>query len=110
MLAKSGRFVKSPNRQRMRETTDARLRRKREAHLERETYPERETQMSQPLECPRCHSQVDAHGSGWAKRTCPACGSPLVLAAGPAEALVRRYLYRERPGPLGTPPPSGRRG
>jgi len=66
--------------------------------------------MSQPLECPRCHIHTDARGSGWQSRSCPACGNPLVLAAGPAEELVRKYLYRERPAPLGAPPPGGRRG
>ena len=78
--------------------------------MERESYPEREMQMSQPLECPRCHSQADVRGSGWGSRSCPVCGSPLVLATGPAEALVRKYLYRERPAPLGAPPPGERRG
>jgi len=66
--------------------------------------------MSQPLECPRCHFHTEVRGSGWQSRSCPACGNPLVLAAGPAEELVRKYLYRERPGRLGAPPPGGRRG
>jgi hypothetical protein len=66
--------------------------------------------MSQPLECPRCHFHTDVRGSGWQARSCPDCGNPLVLAAGPAEELVRKYLYRERPARLGAPPPGGRRG
>jgi len=63
--------------------------------------------MSQSLECPRCHSHTEASGSGWQSRSCPHCGAPLVLAAGPAETLVRRYLYRDRPAPVGAPPPKG---
>lgn len=65
--------------------------------------------MSQSLECPRCHLRADRRDSGWRSRSCPACGIPLVLAAGPAEELVRKYLYRERPAPLSTLPPGGRR-
>lgn len=34
----------------------------------------------------------------------------MVLAAAPAEALVRRYLYSEVLAPMGAPPPRGRRG
>lgn len=64
--------------------------------------------MSQSLECPRCHFRAETHGSGWQSRSCSACGSPLVLAAGPAEALVRKYLYRERPAPLGASPTAWR--
>jgi len=63
--------------------------------------------MSQSLECPRCHLRAHRRGSGWQGRSCPACGVPLVLAAGPAEELVRKYLYRERPPPLGAPPRDG---
>ncbi|HEU5254240.1 MAG TPA: hypothetical protein VFU16_13045 [Solirubrobacterales bacterium] len=66
--------------------------------------------MSQPLECPRCHRQDETRGSGWQSRSCRHCGAPLVLASGPVETLVRSYLYRDRPAPIGVEPPRGRKG
>jgi len=66
--------------------------------------------MGQTLECPRCHCRVEVKGSGWQSRSCSHCGAPLVLAAGPAQMLVRRYLFRDRPASMGARPPRGRRG
>lgn len=60
--------------------------------------------MSQILECPRCHHQPETSGSGWANRSCPKCGAPLVLASRTVEHLVRRYLHRDRPAAMGAPP------
>lgn len=58
--------------------------------------------MSQSLECPHCHLRPqNGRGSGWASRTCPGCGAPMLLAATPAEALVRKYLRQHG----GAPPP-----
>ena len=57
--------------------------------------------MSQSLECPRCHLRVEGSRSGgWRGRRCPECGLPLVVAALPAEAVVRRYLYGHGLPPL----------
>ncbi len=66
--------------------------------------------MSQALECPRCKCPVESEGSGWQSRSCPHCGSPLLLASAPAQKLVRRYLSSDRLAPTGAPPPPGRRG
>jgi len=66
--------------------------------------------MSRSLECPRCHVDVEISGSGWQSRSCPHCGAPMVLASRPAQVLVRRYLNRDRPAPLGASPPQERRG
>ncbi len=56
--------------------------------------------MSQSLECPRCRRPAvfdgDRHGIHW----CTACGTQLVIAAGPKEADVRNYLYSRRLLPL----------
>jgi hypothetical protein len=49
--------------------------------------------MSQSLECPRCHTRTETRTAGWRSRSCPVCAVPLVLAAAPTEALVRKYLY-----------------
>lgn len=57
--------------------------------------------MSQTLECPRCQCHVKTKGSGWQSRSCPHCGSPLLLASAPAQKLVRRYLNRDRLAPMG---------
>lgn len=56
--------------------------------------------MSQRLECPRCHRQVETHPLGRAPRRCSACGTPLVKTPAPREADVRKYLYRHRLIPL----------
>jgi predicted amidophosphoribosyltransferase len=61
--------------------------------------------MSQSLECPRCHLRCETRGSGWQSRSCKNCGAPLVLAAVPAERLVRKYLYGDRLAALGSLPP-----
>ncbi len=66
--------------------------------------------MSQTFECPRCHSDVETSGSGWQSRSCAQCGAPMVLASRPAQILVRRYLNRDRPAPLGAPPSRGQPG
>jgi hypothetical protein len=66
--------------------------------------------MSQSLECPHCHRRSETRASGWSSRSCPHCGAPMVLAAAPAESLVRKYLYGDQLAPLGAPPPGGRRG
>jgi len=66
--------------------------------------------MSQSLECPRCHLRTESRGGGWQSRSCPSCGAPMVLAAAPAEALVREYLYSDLLARMGAPPPQGRRG
>lgn len=65
--------------------------------------------MSHSLACPRCHLRTESRGGGWESRSCPNCGAPLVIAAVPAEDLVRRYLHSDRLAPLGAPPPPGRR-
>jgi hypothetical protein len=64
--------------------------------------------MSRSLECPRCRCRAETSGSGWKSRSCPHCGAPMLLAGTPTEALVRQYLYRDRPAPLGAPPSQGR--
>ncbi len=107
MLAKKRHLVNTPFPLGMRENTDARLTAAGEGGT---GSPKRKKRMSQSLECPRCHCRAEASGSGWPSRSCPHCGSPLVLASAPAQILVRRYLNRDRPAPMGTPPPSGRRG
>lgn len=61
--------------------------------------------MSRSLECPRCHLRCETRSSGWQSRSCPSCGAPLVLAAVPAERLVRKYLYGDRLATLGSLPP-----
>lgn len=66
--------------------------------------------MSQSLECPHCHARAEAHGTGWSARSCPVCGAPMVLAAAPTEALVRRYLYGDRLADMEAIPPKERRG
>jgi hypothetical protein len=67
--------------------------------------------MSESLECPRCHLQSEpGRRAGWRGRSCPGCGAPMVLAATPTEAVVRKYLYGHRLIPLGAPPPLRRRG
>ena len=52
--------------------------------------------MSQSLECPRCHARTETRAAGWRSRSCPICAVPLILAAAPTEALVRKYLYGDR--------------
>ncbi|HET8954989.1 MAG TPA: hypothetical protein VFN18_04960 [Solirubrobacterales bacterium] len=60
--------------------------------------------MSQSLECPHCHARAQARRTGWSARACPVCGAPMVLAAAPAEALVRKYLHGDRLANLPLPP------
>jgi len=60
--------------------------------------------MSQSLECPRCNARAEARRAGWNARACPLCGNPMVLAAAPAEALVRKYLHGDRLASLPLPP------
>ena len=69
--------------------------------MERKSYLESE--MSQSLECPRCHSTSNVRRGGWQSRSCPVCGSPMILGAAPAEALVRRYLHGDRLTQLSAP-------
>jgi len=52
--------------------------------------------MSQSLECPHCHTRTETRAAGWRRRSCRVCAVPLVLAAAPTEALVRKYLYGDR--------------
>ncbi len=61
--------------------------------------------MTQSLECPQCHARTEARRPGWRGRFCSACGAPMVLAAAPAEALVRKYLYGDRLATPGLSPP-----
>ena len=60
--------------------------------------------MGQSLECPRCHARTEVRHGGWQSRSCPTCGAPMILAAAPAEALVRRYLHGDRLAQLDVPP------
>jgi len=55
--------------------------------------------MTASLECPRCHRRAEPRGGGWPNRSCTKCGAPMVLAPGPAEVLVRRYLHSDRLAP-----------
>ena len=59
--------------------------------------------MSQSLECPRCLARSEIRDAGWQSRSCPVCGSPMILGAAPAEALVRRYLHGDRLTRLSAP-------
>jgi hypothetical protein len=56
--------------------------------------------MSQTLECPRCHLQVENRSMGRTPQQCPACSTPLVQAPTAREADVRKYLYRHHLIPL----------
>lgn len=64
--------------------------------------------MTQSLECPHCHARTEARRAGWRGRSCSLCGAPMVLAAAPAEKLVRKYLYGDRLADLPLPPRGGR--
>jgi len=65
------------------------------------------TELSQSLECPHCRWRSEStRATGWGSRTCPRCHAPLVLAPGPAESLVRRYMHGRRTlAPRLRPPP-----
>ena len=53
---------------------------------------EMKKEMSDPLECPRCHRRHTAR-AGSALTICPTCDRPPGLGRGPSEAQVRRYLH-----------------